>query len=168
MCSALRSLYCWTGSNWSSILVKEWTIDQLLQSHGKGLLRLPLLPNIANWIHIVPAPRDIPFLGMTDQMGIKADFRWFYPIADHMAAQVGVAEAWGYWGGWWTKEGSRPTSNRPDRPIITPTKYKHALLCISSLCSLLIMFTYQWSVWVPREWWDNFYRIQVWSSPCSL
>ena len=122
---------------------------------------LLFLPNIVNWIQIVASPPDIPILGMTNLMGINADFWWFYPISDHMAAQVGVAEAWGYWGGWWTKDGSRPTSNRPDRPIITPTKYKHALLCISSLCLLLIMFTYQWSVWVPREWWDNFYRTQV-------
>ena len=42
-----------------------------------GVLRccsLPLLANIANWIHIVLAHQGIPILGMADLMGIKADF----------------------------------------------------------------------------------------------
>ena len=122
--------------HWPTVTVSWKRTLEVGMLHCCSLL---FLLNLVNWIHIVPALRDIPILGMTDLMGIKADFWWFYPIANHMAAQVGVAEAWGYWGGWWTKDGSRPTSNRPDRPIITPTKYKHALLCISSLCSLLCL-----------------------------
>ena len=67
----LEAFNCWTESNWSSILVKEWTncyslMEMTLEVGMLHCCSLLFLPNLVNWIHIVPAHRGIPILGMTD------------------------------------------------------------------------------------------------------